>query len=153
MSEQDQIPTDDRKKQDPILRALRDAARKTLASAVHGGKLQNAISDAIRLLINVDRQKSHNSLFQRILEAIKETGEATDIGMFKKFRVGTSDMRQAIFQAQDLDNPEWISATTTTNEDGEQDTVYQYVGASDEMPDGYPGPIRRQRNVGSTDDE
>ena len=149
MSEQDQ--TDDRKKQDPILRKTRNAARNTLAVAVHGGKLQKVISDAIRLLVNVDRQKAHNSLFQRIFEAIKETGEATDSSMFKKFRVGNTDMRQAIFQAQD--SKEWISATTTMNEEGEQDTVYQYVGNSEEMPDGYPGPLRRTRNVGSTDDE
>ena len=90
--------------------------------------------------LNVDSSRQQNSIYSRILDYIKEGKTVSDFEMFKKFKVGVNEMKQAIYQAQD--NEEWINSTT----DADNNTTYVYLGESDEMPEGYGGPIRRTRS-------
>ena len=139
--------TTGRKKPDPETRRKRDAARRVLADAVNNNKVSEAIADAIKTLVNVEPKRAPNSVFTRILEWMRKNKTQNGMDMFKEFRVGNNEMKQAIYSAQDEN--EWISGVT----DKKGDTVYTYLGNHDEMPDGYPGPIRRQRNKDSEDNE
>lgn len=107
--------------------------------------------EAIKALVNLDSRRAPNSLYTRVIDFIKETGEGNpvdDMTLFKRFRVSETDMRKVIYQGQD--DGEWISAVETPNKQNSEinDVIYTYVGQYPEWPntpEGYPGPIRKVR--------
>ena len=138
-----QAPTstdnNDRAPQDLKARAERATARSRIAEELAKNKdLDKDFVAAIKLLVNVESTRQPNSLYSRIIEFIKEQGGTIvdDFTLYKKFKVAKTDMNKVIYQGQN--NGIWISGV----EKGE-DTEYCFVTEQAEMPEDYPGPIRK----------
>ena len=114
--------------------------------------LPKKLVDAIKLLVNVDNIRQPNSLYTRIISFISgekvpnlidaeppKKGEVVDDTLlFKAFRVAGTDMNKTIYQGQDRGI--WISAEKVG-----VDTHYRLFAEQEDMPEGYPGPIRKKR--------
>ena len=138
-----------RRKQDPVVRAARDAARATIAEAVAAGGLPDNVKEAIKLLINVDGGTRRLSVSFQVIEYIKANGPVTskDLLIEGDFDVAKAEMRKIIYDAQ-VDQKLWIGAFKAP---GDRFVTYTYFGESEECPDDYKGPIHKSFNIPTTD--
>ena len=142
--------------QDLEMRAKRATARAKIAEYIEKNltRLPKEFVASVKLLVNLDSRKAANSLYTRVISFI--TGnkvedvdhslypvpdkgeEVDDYTLYKAFKVAETDMNKVIYQGQD--NGIWIAARKVG-----RDIFYWFFGDGAEMPEGYPGPIRRPR--------
>ena len=140
--------------------AKKAEAKAYIAHEIANNKtLPKKLIEAIKLLVNVDNIRQPNSLYTRIIsfisgEKVPNLVEADppnkgdvvdDTTLFKAFRVAATDMNKVIYQGQD--NGIWISAEKVG-----VDIHYRLVAEQEDMPEGYPGPIRKKRGENKDDE-
>ena len=147
--------------QDLELRAKRAVARSKIAEFIEKNikRLPKEFVDSIKLLVNLEGRKAPNSLYTRVINFIsgnavegvdhdafpppKKGEEVDDYTLFKAFKVAETDMNKVIYQGQE--NKVWIAARKVA-----RDVYYKFYGEGEEMPEGYPGPIRKKKKEEDT---
>ena len=127
-----------RRPSDPAEREARANAKALImAELENNSKLKKSFVEAIKLLVSFSVPKP--PMYVEVVKFLKEQGEPTDdFTIYKNFKLAETQMRGIIYSAQEAGI--WVSAV----KDGD-DVMYNYIGESENQPEGYPGPIKKRR--------